>query len=124
MPAMERSYRGIVMRTVLTCAAFAAAIALAAPATAQNSDSQTLSAWLAGCQTNRQQCIADLRYGYEAAYEDMGEICPPQNLAESDAAEQELRWLQNAAAYNSALANGRELDAEWTALHTLWPCSD
>lgn len=42
----------------------------------------------------------------------MGEVCPPANLAEADAAEQELRWLENASTYNSALAAGKELDAE------------
>lgn len=111
------------MRAIFAGAAFAVTIVLAAPA-ALADDNQALSDWLAGCQTNRQSCIDDLRYGYEAAYEDMGEVCPPQNLDEGDAAEQELRWLQNAAASNSSIAGGKELDAEWTALHTLWPCGN
>lgn len=100
----------------------AAALSLASAAYADNDIA--LSAWLAQCQSERQKCLDDLTFGYETAYEDMAEVCPPANLAESDAAEAELRWLQNAAAYNSTLAAGKELDAEWTALHTLWPCGN
>lgn len=102
---------------------FLLAATLSAVSAARAGDDTTLSAWLAQCQSNRQKCLDELIYGYEAAYEDMGEVCPPASLTETDAAEAELRWLQNAAAYNSTLAAGKELDAEWTALHTLWPCS-
>lgn len=101
----------------------AALLCVSGPAVRADNDA-TLSAWLDGCRSDRQKCLSDLTYGYEAAYEDMGEVCPPANLSEADAAEAELRWLQNAAAYNSALAAGKELDAEWTALHTLWPCGN
>jgi len=112
------------MRHALVISLLAAAVTLALVPAARADDNATLSDFLASCQSDRQKCVEDLTYGYEAAYEDMGEVCPPQNLAESDAAETELRWLQNAAASNSALAAGKELDAEWTALHTLWPCAN
>lgn len=79
---------------------------------------------LAGCGRDRQSCLEELIDGYLAAYEDMGDICPPNGLSERSAAETELRWLQNAAAYNSTLAAGDKLDAEGTALHTLWPCAN
>lgn len=112
------------MRHAVVIAALAACISLAIPAAARAGDDATLAEFLASCQSDSQKCLESLTYGYEAAFEDMGEICPPEGLAESDAAQTELRWMQNAAAYNSALANGKELDAEWTALHTLWPCSN
>ena len=112
------------MRHAVVIAALAAIVTLAALPAARAGDNPTLAEFLASCQSDRQKCLDSLTYGFEAAYEDMGEICPPQNLAEGDAAQTELRWMQNAAAYNSALANGTELDAEWTALHTLWPCGN
>ena len=91
---------------------------------ARADDNPPLAAWLAGCRANQAGCVQSLTYGFEAANQDMAEICPPSSLSENDAAAIELRWLKHAAAANSALAQGSELDAEWTALHTLWPCKD
>lgn len=82
-----------------------------------------LSAWLAGCGANHAACIDDLTYGYEAAADDLAQICPPQGLDENAAAETELRWLENAAAADPGIASGKRIDAEWKALHTLWPCA-
>ena len=110
------------MRWTISTAILAVALSLAPAADADNNIA--LSAWLAPCQSDRQKCLDELTYGYRAADDPEFEVCPPANLAESDAAEAELRWLQNAAASNSTLAAGKELDAEWTALHTLWPCGN
>jgi len=110
--------------TVLGAALAATLVFAAAPvAAAQDQDNTTLSQWLKSCQGNRQACLTDLSYGYEAAYMDMDEICPPSGLSEATATEKEMEWLENSAAYNSGMAAGKKLDAEWTALHVLWPCS-
>ena len=112
------------MRHAIAVAAFAATLALGVATAVRADDSRTLSAFLASCQNTRQHCLDDLTYGFEAANEDMAEICPPPGLSESDAVEKELGWMRSAAAADATLAAGPELDAEWTALHTLWPCKD
>lgn len=97
---------------------------LAGGAGAQDTVDESLGAFLTRCQTAQKECMSDLSNGYLAAYKGMGEICPPAYLSADAAARREMAWLHNAAAADPALARGKELDAEWTALHTLWPCSD
>lgn len=110
-------------RQLFTAALFLLAAALSFAPAAYADDNIALSAWLAGCQSVRQKCLDLLASGYEASYV-FDDICPPENLSEADAAQTELRWLENAAASNSTLAAGNESDAEWTALNTLWPCGN
>ena len=102
-------------------------LALAAPQAraqggADDQPKETLTHFLARCDAGDADCRADLKYGFEAAADDMGIICPPDDLAEDSAIETELQWLKNAAAANDTLAGGDEVDAEYTALNTLWPC--
>jgi len=98
-----------------------AALVFTAALPAQAGD-EPLSTFLSRCSGDDSTCITELESGYDAALS-MGEVCPPNTLSEESAARSVLAWLRNAAAYNSAIAGGSEDDAEWTALHTLWPCS-
>ena len=85
---------------------------------------ETVTQFLARCDAGDATCRSDLKYGFEAAADDMGIICPPDDLSEESAVEAELAWLRNAAASNATLAGGDEVDAEYTALNTLWPCGN
>jgi hypothetical protein len=103
------------------------AMAFAAPeARAQDSTDdqpkESLSQFLARCDADATECRNELIDGFDVAADDMAFICPPDDLTEDQAADTELQWLRNAAAANGTLADGDEVDAEYTALNTLWPC--
>ncbi len=93
---------------------------LAGGAGAQDTVEESLGAFAARCHTAQTECMSDLSDGYLAA-RGMKTICPPAGLPADDAARREMAWMRNAAA-NAALAQGKEIDAEWKALHVLWPC--
>ncbi|MDE1939812.1 MAG: hypothetical protein KGI68_12385 [Alphaproteobacteria bacterium] len=95
-------------------------LASAGIAVAQDTVDESLSAFVTRCRTAQAECMSDLSNGFLAA-RGMKTICPPAALSADDAARREMAWLHNAAA-NAALAQGKEIDAEWKALHTLWPC--
>lgn len=83
---------------------------------------ETLTHFLSRCDAGDADCRTEILAGFDVALNQMKFICPPGDLSPDQAADQELKWLRNAAAANETLANGGELDAEYTALNTLWPC--
>ena len=119
-------YGGESMRfatTIAFCAAVLAAPGAAAQESPDNQPKETLSQFLARCDAGDADCHNGLVAGFEAAV-DLGDVCPPGNLSEDQAADTELQWLRNAAGANQMLADGDEESAEFTALNTLWPCSN
>ena len=113
------------MRAMLCVAIFAGAMLMAVHAASAEGvdDSETLAAFLTRCDAGASDCIGTLKRGFAAAVE-LNDACPPSGLSEDDAAQTELTWLKGAAASSPAMSNGKESDAEWNALLSLWSCGD
>lgn len=105
----------IVIAAALTCAA------LIGSANAQ--DTRTLQQFLRSCSSNYAACRDNLHDYIEAA-DSQGMICKPKNVSYNEAVAQSLDWLRQKGDADASLAGGNAEDGEWTAISTLYPCSN
>jgi hypothetical protein len=89
---------------------------------AQAQDTRTLAKFLSSCNLDAKDCRYNL-HDYTMAAKDQNMICMPKDISINEAVDKELDWLRNVGAQKEDIYSGNAEDAEWTAMSTLWPCS-
>lgn len=108
------------MKKLLWACAAVAALAVAAPAPAQNLP--TLSQFLSNCYRDNGQCRIKLK-DYVHAGVAQNIICLPKDVSEGDAAYEMLHWLRDEKTHPAALNDGPFDDGLYEAATKLYPCA-